>query len=336
MMALAEKTQRRRRGVVGRLAAGALLTAACAVAPSAPADDPPTGTIRLYTSVTQETVDAVLAAFVEERPEINVEVFRAPTGELDARIAAELREGSVRGDVFWGTDPPSARRHAEEGLFRRWSAPELEHVPPEYRSELFVGTRILNMVIVARPDLAPAPATWHELADASIVDRVAIPDPGFAGSALGALGFFGLAQGFGMDYYRTLRDNGAVQVQSPGDVVTGVAERRYQAGMTLDNIARGAVEAGSPIELIWPEPGAVAMFSPIAVFEASTNPAAAESFAAFVLSRAGQEAIAATGWQPVREDIAWPHRGPVVRPDWERVFEEADRLLEEYRAIFGG
>ena len=39
------------------------------------------GSVTLYTSVTQETVDAVVAAFAVEHGEIDVEVFRAPTGE---------------------------------------------------------------------------------------------------------------------------------------------------------------------------------------------------------------------------------------------------------------
>ena len=45
--------------------------------------------LRIYTSVTQETVDAVVAGFESANPGLAVEVFRAPTGELAGRIAAE-------------------------------------------------------------------------------------------------------------------------------------------------------------------------------------------------------------------------------------------------------
>ncbi|HKZ92156.1 MAG TPA: hypothetical protein VJZ50_08445, partial [Candidatus Limnocylindrales bacterium] len=48
-------------------------------APAAAAMD---GQVTVYTSVTQDTVDAVLAALAEQRPGLAVEVFRAPTGEL--------------------------------------------------------------------------------------------------------------------------------------------------------------------------------------------------------------------------------------------------------------
>ena len=136
--------------------------------------------------------------------------------------------------------------------------------------------------------------------------------------------------------YRSLADNAAVQVASPGEVVTGVAEGRYQAGMTLAFSARAAIDKGSPIEIVWPEPGAIAMYSPIAVLESTDVATIAESFVGTVLSRPAQEAIAETGWQPVRPDVEWPVEGPVVTPDWPLLFDRQDQLLGEYRNIFGG
>ena len=65
-----------------------------------------TASLRIYTSVTQGTVDAVVAGFEEGNPGIEVEVFRAPTGELTARIAAEMREGGLQADLLWLTAYP--------------------------------------------------------------------------------------------------------------------------------------------------------------------------------------------------------------------------------------
>ena len=45
------------------------------------------GTLSVYTSVTQGTVDSVVAGYSERFPDVSVEVFRAPTGELAARMA---------------------------------------------------------------------------------------------------------------------------------------------------------------------------------------------------------------------------------------------------------
>ena len=72
-----------RRRALALMLAGAVSSGCSGAAPS-PSSEPdprsPTGTVRLYTSVTQDTVDAVLAAYAEEAPNVTVEVFRAPTG----------------------------------------------------------------------------------------------------------------------------------------------------------------------------------------------------------------------------------------------------------------
>ena len=339
------------------LATIAVLVSACAVAgavpspsssrspspssagasPSVAASPEPGGTIRLYTSVTQATVDAVLAGYAEAHLGVTVEVFRAPTGELAARIAAELRDGRILGDVLWLTDPLSIQAYEAQDLLRTWEPAEAAGIAPAYRGETYWGTRFLNMVIVRGSDVAPGPLTWDDLADPAFRDAVAIPDPGFAGSAFGALGYFALSSTAGLDFYAALKANGAVQVKTPDEVTAGVAEGRFKIGMTLDNSARTAATKGSPVALEWPADGAIAMYSPIGVVDATANAPAAQSFVEFVLSDPGQVAIAGTGWQPIRASAGGPPaEGPQVYPDWAGAFGRQAELLDGYRAIFGG
>jgi len=300
------------------------------------ADMPPVeGEVTLYTSVTQDTVDAVLAALAEVNPGLAVEVFRAPTGELDARIATEQRTGGIGADVLWMTDPLSVQRYEAEGLLAPLEGEALEVVPPLFRGDTFVGTRLLNLVIVVGQDVDPRPTSWADLTDPAYAGRVAMPDPGFAGSAFAALGYLATADDFGMDYYRALKENEVIQVKSPVEVLTGVAEGNYDAGITLDKVVRATIEKGSPIELVWPEPGAIALFSPAAVVAESDDLAAARAFQEFLVSAEGQAAIASTGWQPVRDDVEWPYDGAVVTPDWNELYGSQRQLLEDYYAIFG-
>jgi iron(III) transport system substrate-binding protein len=294
------------------------------------------GTLRLYTSVTQGTVDAVVEAFGRDHPDVPIEVFRAPTGELTARIAAEQREGGIQADVIWLTDPLSMQQYDADELLLSFTPAEVGQVPSEFRADRFWGTRVLSMVIIQPAGIDPPLVGWTDLADPERAP-VAVPDPGFAGSAFGAMGYLALADGFGFEFYERLAASGGVQVNSPGDVVTGVAEGRFAAGMTLAFSARAAIKKGSPIEIVWPAPGAIALYSPIAIFSTAANPDAAREFVDFVLTVEGQEAIAATGWQPVREDVAWTaSTGPIVTPIWEDVFDRQDELLGRYREIFGG
>lgn len=292
----------------------------------------PAEPLRIYTSVTQDTVDAVIEGFKVTHPDAEIEVFRAPTGELTARVAAELREGGIQADIFWLTDPLSIQQYSADRLLRSWAPSEIESVPRDYRTEDFFGTRILNMIIVAGSDIDNPPVDWDDLTSGG---SVAIPDPGFAGSAYGALAFFALNPDYGIEFYEALKANGGVQVKAPGDVITGVAEGIYEAGMTLDSSANLAIADGSPLQLVWPSSGAIAIYSPIAVLDESPSPDA-EPFVDYVLSVDGQTRIADTGWQPVRSEVPWTFGGPQVAIDWALAFNNQTELLDKYRSIFEG
>lgn len=297
----------------------------------------PSGTVTLYATVTAATVEAVVAAYQAVTPGVTVEVFRAPTGEVAARIAAEQRDGGVRADLFWLTDPLSIQPYETDGLLAAYAPPGAAQIQAGDRTPATWGTRLLNMVMVTGPDLTTPPTGWDDLTDPAFRDAVALPDPGFAGSAFGLLGYFAQEPAYGMSYYQRLKDNGAVVVKSPDEVTTGVAEGRFKAGITLDFSARGAIAKGSPVELVWPASGAVTMASPIAIVGATDNAKAAQSFIDFVLSAKGQATIAATGWQPVLPGVSGgpPIDGPQVRPDFAAMEGQQDALLADFRAIFG-
>ena len=317
----------------------ALLLSACAGASSGTAASGSGSgsgtTVLVYTSFSQPEVDALVGAYRTAHPEAKVEVFRAPTGQLNARVAAEKRGGTVRGDVLLLSDPLSMQQYAAQGMLRRWSPADASFVPPEAHSDTFWGVAFLDVVVVSQPGLTPL--SWQDLTGPRYRDAVALPDPGFAGSAFGALGFFAQAPGYGVDYYKRLKSNGAVQVQSPTDVITGVAEKRFKAGMTLDFLARAAIAKGSPLQMSAPEPGAVRLYAPVAVFGDTSRPAAAEAFAGFLLTEPAQQALAEQRREPIRPDV--PAKTPALKevaPDWPLIFQRRGELLADYRAVFGG
>jgi iron(III) transport system substrate-binding protein len=308
---------------------------------SAAAKSDTTQQITMYTSVTQNTVTAVVAGFAKADPGVKVSVFRATTGQLNARIAADQHSGGLRADVIWGTDPLSMESYAQQNLFRPWPLPSLTGVPAADKTTYFWGTRELYLVIVAHKGLSPMPATWSDLTSAAYKGKVAIPDPASAGSAFAALGYFATEPGFGLNYYQDLKANGAVQVSTVPEVVTDVAEGRYQLGITLDSEVRSAIAAGSPVVLDWPADGAISLYSPIAETVAATGGAAAatQAFMRYVLSPAGQTLIGKTGWQPVLPGIAGPARPAgateVYPSSWTVLFGRQQQILQQYQAIFG-
>ena len=71
-------------------------------------------TITVYTSEPEEKVDEINAAFNEENPDIEVKVYRAGTGDLNARISSEKQSGDIEADVLWAADAPTFENYAEE------------------------------------------------------------------------------------------------------------------------------------------------------------------------------------------------------------------------------
>jgi iron(III) transport system substrate-binding protein len=313
--------------------------AACGSTSSTAGTAPPPQ-LTLYTSVTQGTVSAVMTGFAKLEPNVKVTVFRATTGQLNARIAADKHSGGLRADVIWGTDPLSMQSYAQQGLFQAWPLPDLAGVPAQDKTTYFWGTRELYLVIVAHKGLTPMPKTWADLASPAYRGKVAIPDPAAAGSAFAALGYFDTAPGFGLDFYRRLKANGAVQVSTVPEVVTDVAQGRYALGITLDSEVRAALKQGSPVVLDWPADGAISLYSPIAetVTAKGADGAAAQALLRYVLSAPGQTLIGKTGYQPVLPGIAGPARpagSTEVYPAWTTLFGRQDQVLAQYQAIFG-
>jgi iron(III) transport system substrate-binding protein len=330
-----------RLGAVLALAMAVSALAACGSGDSAPAASAgSTGshTITLYTSVTQNTIDAVVAGFKNTHPGVNLSVYRAVTGDINARIAADRRTGGVRADIIWGTDPLSMNAYAKQGLLASNPITLPAAIPAQYRTAQLIPTRLLYLVLVVHKGFTPVPVSWADLTQPAYKGEVAIADPAAAGSAFTELGYFADAPGYGMAYFSKLKANGAVQVSTIPEVVTDVADGRYQVGIALDSTVRGAVAAGSPVQMVWPEPGAIALYSPIAETTASKNGSADAAFLNYVLSEQGQKEIAATGWQPVLPGVPGPPipaGGHEVWPDWNTLFGHEQQLLSQYQAIFG-
>jgi iron(III) transport system substrate-binding protein len=322
------------RAATAPLAAVLLLLTACsdAAGPSEQADS-----ITLYTCLSDASIQPVIDAFEQTDDGGTVELFRAPTGELNARVAADVRSGGLRADVIWGCDPLTVQAFVDQGLVGGWTPEDADAIPAEYRTDDYVGAHLLYMVAVHRTDV-PAPKSWADLADGDYA-ALAVPDPSVAASALGALGWFADQPDYGVDFYRRLQENGAVQVSTPDDVTTGVAQGVYDAGMTTATSAYAAKDDGSPVDVVWPEPGAIAIYGPVALATDSADSGSAKNFVSYVISEAGQAVLGDSGSYPTRPGVAGPTvpaDAPVVAPDWAAIGADQDAILADYQQVFGG
>lgn len=323
-------------GVAAWSAAALLLLALNACAGGSSRSEP-IESMTLYTCLSDESIQPVIEAFEARDDGGQVDLFRAPTGELNARVAADARSGGLRADVIWGCDPLTVQALVDQDLVGGWTPPEAEALPGEFRTEDYVGGHVLYMVAVHRTE-GPAPEAWSDLAGGDYA-ALAVPDPAVAASALGTLGWFAAEPDYGVDFYRDLKGHGAVQVSTPDDVTTGVAQGIYDAGVTTATSAYAAKDDGSPVDVVWPEPGAVAIYGPVALATDSADSAVAKSFISFVVGEEGQAVLGASGAYPTLPGIEGPtvpDGAPIVFPDWAGIGADRDEILSEYQQVFGG
>ena len=122
--------------------------------------------LTLYTCLNDTSIQPVITP--SRRPGGGqVDLFRAPTGELNARVAADARSGGLRADVVWGCDPLTLQAFVDQHLVGGWLPPEADGDPGEFRTDDYVGAHVLYLVAVHRTDV-PAPATWSDLAGRAI------------------------------------------------------------------------------------------------------------------------------------------------------------------------
>src|SRR3954465_136202 len=273
-------------------AGGDTRTRTTAGAESTPTTDEPK-TLTLYTCLSDTSIQPVIAAFEKDETGSAVDLFRAPTGELNARVAADARSGGLKADVIWGCDPLTVQAFVDQDLVGGWTPPDAAAIPAKFRTDDYVGAHVLYMVALHRTDV-PAPRSWADLAGGDY-GTVAVPDPSVAASAFGTLGWFAASPQYGVGFYADLKRNGAVQVKTPDDVTTGVAQGLYDAGITTANSAYAAKDAGSPVDVVWPEPGAIAIYGPVALATHSAGSEVAKSFISFVVGTDGQKVLAKSG-----------------------------------------
>jgi iron(III) transport system substrate-binding protein len=295
-------------------------------------------TMTLYTSTSANVEQAEVAAFEKAHPGTKITVFRAATGPLNARIAADVRSGGIQADAIWASDPLTMHGYDEQKLLARWSPSDAAQIPSAYRTADFAGVDLLYMVVVVHAGTTP-PASYTDLTGSAYSHGVVLPSPSFAASALGMLGYFAAAPGYGIGYYQQLKSAGAKQLQSPSDTLTAVEQGTSKAGFTLANAAYADQQKGSPIEVVWPKPGGIAIYSPIGITTKKSRSPLAKEFADFVASSAGQQILAAQDTYPVMSGIASgppiPAGSAIISPQWPSLFANSKSVLSSYTAIFG-
>ena len=299
-------------------------------------------TITVYTSEPEEKVDEINAAFMEAHPDINVEVYRAGTGDLNARIASEKESGAIEADVLWAADSSTFEDYAADGDLAELENVETEGIMEEVidAKGYYVGTRIIPTVIAYNTDVISqdeAPQSWQDLIDPKYMDKLVMPDPAVSGAAAFNASVWLESDELGEEWITALGENKPMIAQSNGPASQEIASGSRPVGVVVDYLVRDLAAAGSPIATAYPKEGAPYITEPAGVFESSQNKEAAETYINFLLSEEAQNIAVEQAYLPVRESVETPEGTPalaeinLLNPDLDAVTEGQDAAVAVFQ-----
>ncbi len=299
-----------------------------------------TPTLTLYTSEVLTNVNPMIDLFKKANPGINVRVFRSGTGEVTARLRAELEAGNPQADLLWVADETFFRELAEAGRLRplRATTPGFP-VRFAYQGGRYYEVRLLYNIIAVntrRLGNLPEPQFWRDLLRPEYRGLIGMPNPNFSGAALSTLGT--LSQRLGFSFFEELQRNGMRIEQSNPVLQQKLAEGQYGLAIITDFGIRELIRQGAPLKIIYPRDGAILVPTPIGVLESSRNPALAESFVRFLLSPEAQALFAQQGYVPVVASAPRPEgvKGEVLAIPSAADYIQANRqsLLGRFNSLF--
>ncbi|GAA3999094.1 ABC transporter substrate-binding protein [Deinococcus rubellus] len=293
-----------------------LLTAALSGLSLASAQTAPSnlsGTLTLYTSEVQADVQAQVDAFKQRYPKVDVQLFRSGTGEVTAKLNAELEAGNPQADLLWVADQTYFDTLSKRNLLEKLNLIGLK-VPASavYGDTSAEVRKLYNVIGVNTNVLKTIPKSFADLKLPAYQNKLAMPNPLFSGGALSTAGT--LAQQLSWDYFGALAKNGMKIEQSNPITTTKLINGEYGAALLVDYALRREMAKGAPIEVVYPSEGAILVPTPIGVLKSSKHKALAQAFVRFLYSPTAQANFAKLSYVPVMPGAPRPAGVPASIP----------------------
>jgi iron(III) transport system substrate-binding protein len=319
-----------------------LALAGCGGAGGGQSGGGPSGEIVLYTSEPQENADQLVAAFNEEYPDVNVQVFRTGTGELVAKLEAEKEAGGVQADVMVAADAPTFEKLKEDDLFVEYTPEGADQIDEQFKDPegYYTGTRLISTIIGYNTDLVQdPPESWEELTDPEYSGKIGMPSPDYSGAAAYNTALWASQPDLGWPFIENLVENEPTVVEGNGQVQQGLASGQFAVGIIIDYMVRDLEEQGSPVSGVFPAPGVPVIYQPAAIFEGTENQEAAEAFVDFLISEEGQRLAVEQNYVPILPGIESPEGAPaleeidVMSGDLQQITANQDAAKERFNEL---
>lgn len=302
------------------------------------------GSLDFYTSQPDADAQALVDAFTEKNPEVEVSIFRSGTEEVVSKIQAENQAGDIQADVLLVADSVTFENFKEEELLMGYESPEAKKIDDAFVDPdgTYTGTKVMATGLVVNTDeVDEIPDSWEVLADEAAKGQAIMPSPLYSGAAAYNLGVITKQDGMGWEFYEGLRSNDITITQGNGAVLEGVAMGEQNYGMIVDYLVARAKSDGSPVELVYPKEGVPVITEPVGIMANTDNEEASKAFVDFILSEEGQELAAELGYTPIREGVDAPEglktldEMTVLEADSVELLETRENDKAQFGEIFG-
>ena len=330
-----------------------LSLAACGGSGDADTDAPAaSGELVLYSTMTENDLDALLTCFGEKYPDINVEVVNGSAGELTTRLTGEA--AAPVGDMVWGGMADSdGTKYAD--IFEAWvSEHDAENMegyssPNGLYSMEHLSTVVFCVNEELEAELGMEIDSYEDLLDPRLKGKILTADPNSSSSAWNNLSnimaVFGTDSDEAWAYIEQLMPNLVISGSSSA-CFKSVQQGEYVVGLTYEDGAVGLIKDGATnIRLQYPTNGTSASAFGCALVKNGPNPENAKLMIDFICSAEGQSALAAyqegtlrytnknyttpdNAWLPAADEITW-----VVR-DVAYMTENKTQILEHWNEMW--
>ncbi len=227
------------------------------------------GSLVIYTGCGPEITDPILELFNQQYPDIKVEIIKAGSGELMARIKAEAENPG--GDVLIGGEPYLYESSAD--IFEPYISPTDKDMIISHPEGIWHPWSIMLTPIAVNKDRMPDEAAWpktlKDLADPKYAEeRIAFCDPSKSGT--GATIANNIASLYDWEFIISLLDNCEV-MDGSDPMFDAVKDGTYPIGFVNEDLGLKWKEVNLPIELIYPEDGVINTVDCLSIIKDAKN-----------------------------------------------------------------
>jgi len=318
-------------------------------APSTPGASGPTGKIVIYTSIYEDVIEALNGVLGKQFPNCKIEFFYGGTGNLQAKIAAEMATNKLGCDMMMVAEPAYSLELKENKMLHSYVTKQAANLSLEYDKEgYWYPVRICNMVLAYNPEKyskSSIPNSLKDFAyDTSVKGMISMSNPLTSGTAMASV--TALRDKYGYEYFDALGKQG-VKVESGAVALTKLETGECKVIMILEeSVLKKRQEEKSKLEVIYPTDGTIIIPSTIMTvadrMSANNNTKSAEMITDWFLAAGGQNAIV-DGWMHsvLNNFPRNPYDAPPIAQikannmpvNWENCFRQREEIRTKFEEL---